>query len=399
MQSTIYPARRFYASLSLICALSFLFPFTPWSRSAAQAADDHATKRVDWRLEKTTGDKPSARGAGKWVPVGNKLVMYGGFYECFDKNQCEHGYFDDVYTFDVTTGKWEKKNPKSSTGAFPGKRVFMGAAPYKKNNAAVFFGGVEYNAKVTSFHVYGDLWEYNPQTDTWTQRSYANQGPGARLGAEIVIKDDTLYLLGGYDETRTNHNDLWSYDLRTNTWNQLRENGDPQSPSRRYIFRFELDEAKGDIYIFGGNYREKVTIQRNDVWKYHIASDRFTELVSETATKITGRTHGAGAVFGGRFLIALGDIPSGGCFTNQDSEHQNPTNEVWSLLTSHRHGLLNWTRVQIGFGPPPLKRVFYAKVGDRLYVTHGFNYKCDTPSTEGPIYNLDMYSLPLKEIR
>lgn len=354
---------------------------------------------INWRLEKTTGPAPTARGAGKWVAVGNKLVMFGGFLECFDKDKCDHKYFDEVYILDVTTNRWTRRRPISASGELPGMRVFPGATCYEKKKTAIFFGGTQYNAKVSQFRVYDDMWEYDPAKNTFTKRKYANQGPNPRLGAEIAIVGDTLYAFGGFDLNRKNHNELWSFDLRTNTWKLLKPDDDPGSPSKRYIFRFEKSPSGHDIYIFGGNYREKFTIQRNDAWKYNVDDNTFTELVSEKATNITGRTHGAGAAYGGHFVIAMGDIPNGGCFTNQDSEHQNPTNEVYSLdVTSGNPGAL-WKKVKIGQGPPPLKRVFYAKANNRLYVTLGFDFKCDNPETAGPVYNLKTYSLPLTEIK
>jgi len=374
---------------------------------AACSNTPHATVtapvgRVDWIQEKTTGEVPAARGAGKWVAVGNQLVLFGGFKECFDKSKCDHTYYEDLYVFDVTTNKWEKRAPK---GKMPGKRAFLGASAYSKKKTALFFGGTFYRADVATvrpyeseetIRVYDDLWEYDPATDTFTQRKYANAGPGRRLGAEIVVKGDTMYSLGGYDSGFKAHNDLWSYDLNANTWKLLRKDDDPASPSKRYIFRFELSETGDDAYIFGGNYREKLTIQRNDLWKYNFAADKFTEIISEKATNITGRTHGAAAVVGNQFIHAFGDIPDGGCTTDQASEHQNPTDEVWS----NQMGIpgAKWRRVSIGSSPPPLKRVFYAMAGDKLYVTHGFNYKCGG-GNEGAEYNLNLYSLPLKQVQ
>lgn len=356
--------------------------------------------RVNWRLEKTTGDKPSARGGGKMVAVGNKLVVLYGFFECFEQTKCEHVYFDDIFQLDVTTNRWEKKHPKSPSGVLPAKRAFFGAAPYAKNKTAVIYGGSEYSVKtVSSIKMYDDMWEYNPETDTIVERKYTNTGPGRRLGPEIVISDDMLYLFGGYDLGLKAHNDLWSYDLLSNTWKQLKKDDDPQSPSKRYIFRFELGRSKEDLFIFGGNYRETKTIQRNDLWKYNIPTNTFTEIISEKNTNISGRTHGAAAVAGDLFTIALGDIPSGGCHTEQASERQNPTKEVWSLRTAGSRSSSQWQPVRIGFSPPPLKRVIYATLGDRLYVTQGFNYKCNDPAATGPIYNLETYSLPLSQIR
>jgi len=380
-------------------------PELPWINSVDHlmpsmgGVSKRLARQIDWRLEKTTGDRPSARGGGKMVAVGNRLVVLYGFFECFEKTKCEHEYFDDIYTLDVTTNRWTKKQPQSSTGTLPAKRVFFGASTYKKKTA-VIYGGSEYSVKtVSTIKMYDDMWEYDPEADTMVERKYTNEGPGPRLGPEIVIRDDMLYLFGGYDPRFKAHNDLWSFDLLSNTWKQLKKDDDPQSPSKRYIFRFELGSSNEDLYIFGGNYRETKTIQRNDLWKYNIPTNTFTEIVSEKNTNITGRTHGASAIYGALFVIALGDIPSGGCFTDQASEHQNPTDEVWSILVGGSALSSKWQRVRIGFSPPPLKRVIYATLGDRLYVTQGFNYKCDNPGTAGPIYNLDTYSLPLKQIR
>lgn len=352
---------------------------------------------LDWQLVRTTGERPSARGAGKMVAIGDMLVMFGGFYECFEKTKCEHTYFNDIYTLDLKSYRWQKKQPVSQTGGLPGGRAFLGAATYARKGTAIFFGGTFYAVNLTPAHVYGDMWEYDPKTNTLAEIRYANQGPGPRLGMEIVIKDDMLYAFGGYDQSFQAHNDLWSFNLLTNTWQQLKRDNDPASPSKRYIFRFQLGDSGDDIYIFGGNYREAYTIQRNDTWKYNIPTNTFTVLVSEQDTNISGRTHGACAVIGNTFLIGLGDIHAGGCLTDQASEHQNPTNEVWRLNVANPSS--KWKQVRIGFGPQPLKRVYYAQAGNRLYVTHGFDYKCGTLDLQGAVYNLEMYSLPLEGLR
>jgi N-acetylneuraminic acid mutarotase len=393
-----HPLTMTVSALACLLGLVVLWSGCAPAEQPAPTSDKQPQK-ADWRREPTTGDKPSARGAGKWVALGNKLVMFGGFKECFDKDQaeCDHLYYDDLYVFDTEAKTWEKRLPDG--GVIPGKRAFPGATAYQKKQTAVFFGGTEYNVKLSQVKVHEDLWEYDLKANKWTERSYGNQGPGARLGAEIVIKDDTLYLFGGYDKTFKAHNDLWSYDLLTNTWQQLKKDDDPGSPSKRYIFRFELSPSREEIYIFGGNYRETFTIQRNDLWKYNIASNSFTEIVSEKQTNITGRTHGAAALAGDRFLIAFGDIPDGGCTTNQASEHQNPTDEVWSVKINDTASDRKWERVEIGTGPAPLKRIFYAQAGDRLYVTHGFNFKCGSGEDAGAIYNLETYSLPLNQVR
>lgn len=406
MRSLIRSNRRHFITMSVTTGLISIILVMSLNTVAARsktvvqkALGQKGGKRVDWRLEKTTGEKPAPRGGGKLIAIGNKLVQFGGFMECFDKSKCDHTYYNDIYILDISTNVWEKRAPVSPNGELPDKRAFFGGAAYDKKNTAVFWGGSQYNANLTSVKVYDDMWEYDPQTNKIWKRTYANQGPSARLGGEIVIKDDTLYLFGGYDKNFKAHNELWSYDLMSNTWKQLRADDDPKSPSKRYIFRFELSESGDDIYIFGGNYRETVTIQRNDLWRYNIPTDTFIEVISEKGTNITGRTHGSAATFGDYYLIALGDIPSGGCYTNQASEHQNPTNEVWMLRAGGTNPESKWSQVKIGSTPVPLKRIMYAKAANRLYVTGGFTFKCDKTGPEGAVYNVNTYSLPLKEIR
>ncbi len=383
----------------LICSAGFGLLSPEIYRSQMVEANRPRAKQVNWRLERTTGDKPSARGGGKMVAVGNQLVVLYGFLECFEKERCEHVYYDEIYVLDVTTGKWKKQNPRSATGALPAKRVFFGATTYAKKNKAVIYGGSEYSVKTLgTVKMYEDMWEYDPLTNTMVQRTYQNAGPGPRLGPEIAISGDTLYLFGGYDLGFKAHNDLWSYDLNSDTWKKLKHDDDPQSPSKRYIFRFEVGPTNQDLFIFGGNYRETKTIQRNDLWRYNIPTNTFTEIISEKSTNITGRTHGAAAIHKDQFVIALGDIPSGGCLTDQASEQQNPTKEVWSVRVAG-DGPFKWQPVQIGTSPPALKRVIYATLNGRLYVTQGFDYRCDDPKAAGPVYNLETYSLPLNQIR
>ena len=112
--------RRIYSLLASACTLSIL----SICLVLALAGDTGAADRVDWRLEKTTGDKPSARGGGKWVAIGNKLVMFGGFRECFDKNKCDHTQQSDICTtsyaslFFLTQLNWRRNTQNQPRNFF-----------------------------------------------------------------------------------------------------------------------------------------------------------------------------------------------------------------------------------------------------------------------------------------
>lgn len=45
--------------------------------------------------------------------------------------------------------------------------------------------------------------------------------PKPRQGATLISTSEKLYLLGGYDSPDHYFEDIWSFDLNTNTWEQL----------------------------------------------------------------------------------------------------------------------------------------------------------------------------------
>ena len=80
----------------------------------------------------------------------------------------------------------------------------MGAA------TAALGKGYAINGGTTQF------WEYNPVTDTWTQK--ANIGGDSRNDPVCFTINDKIYLGLGYGFT--DQNDFWMYDPLTNVWAQ-----------------------------------------------------------------------------------------------------------------------------------------------------------------------------------
>lgn len=66
-----------------------------------------------------------------------------------------------------------------------------------------------------------ELWQYNPTSDTWTQK---NDFPGApRRYATSFVIDDKAYVGLGWDIYNNPLNDLWEYDVVSDTWVEIAE--------------------------------------------------------------------------------------------------------------------------------------------------------------------------------
>src|SRR5690606_19299018 len=64
-----------------------------------------------------------------------------------------------------------------------------------------------------------ELYEYNPQTDSWTELSDFPQG--RRNYVKMHLINGKLVAFGGEDSSNTFLNELWRYDLQSNSWEEL----------------------------------------------------------------------------------------------------------------------------------------------------------------------------------
>ncbi len=100
-----------------------------------------------------------------------------------------------------------------------------------------------------------ELWEYDISLNTWTQKSPATPGPGARTYAAAVTDGTAMYVLGGYDGTVRStpvfYNDIWKY-IPDNTgttdgaWSLVTPTNMPALSGHSAVY------YDGEIYVFGG---------------------------------------------------------------------------------------------------------------------------------------------------
>jgi len=351
---------------------------------------------LNWKLEPAGNVVPPPRGGARLVNVEDCTLFYwGGFFECFDVNAgCDHSFYDDLHHYDIEKNKWFRINATSANGQFPERRAFFGANYWEAGQVVVIFGGIRYNVDLSVFVPFGDIWFYSADDQEWAPVQPLNQGPGLRIAPNVAIDGNNMYVFGGLEATFNVANDVWKFNLVTRKWTQLIPNGAPGSPGPAYLASFRLDSATDNIILHGGNIPPAATgAQTNTTWSYSIEHNRWTQL----ASLARGRIHNGAEVIDRKFVTAFGDLQNipgeNGCRTPEASAGQAPTDEVRSLnLRTNKWSLLN-----VRGGPGPLKRVTSTKVGDRMFVTGGYNYECPNgPTTPGfATWNTNLYSLNL----
>jgi hypothetical protein len=115
---------------------------------------------------------------------------------------------EDFWEFDTTANAWTQK-------ANVGGGTRTNAAGFAIGNKGYIGTGVNGTTKKA------DFWEYDPATNSWTQK--ADFGGTARTGASGFAIHNKGYIGTGNDGIAANvtpENDLWEYNPTTNTWTE-----------------------------------------------------------------------------------------------------------------------------------------------------------------------------------
>lgn len=137
------------------------------------------------------------RGASCFV-IGNIAYIIGGAFTTNDA-------INEVWAYDMTTNNWTQKNNLPFTN-------WRGSAAATNGNGYLLYG-MNFNYGYNRY-----LLEYNPTLDTWTYLStFAGPGTG-KVYANMQAINNDLVVFGGKDSLNACNNQLWSYNLISNSW-------------------------------------------------------------------------------------------------------------------------------------------------------------------------------------
>ena len=142
----------------------------------------------------------------------SKLYVFGGFSNLNGVQDPTHTSFNDLYEFDTATKVWTELTPAVSP-SIRGALACAGSGP-----AFYVFGGFEVVNGSVSENIRDDLWRYDIATNSWTD--LGSNGPDPHFGNMLAQVGDSLYLsfggceAGSLTESGAGEcNDHWMYDI------------------------------------------------------------------------------------------------------------------------------------------------------------------------------------------
>ncbi|MEW5849773.1 MAG: kelch repeat-containing protein [Myxococcota bacterium] len=216
------------------------------------------------------------RAAAVWDEANHRAILVGGRGHPSGGSNCQDGLgrrakmLNDVWAFNVDDDTWEELS--DGTGTAPDEREDFGLWLDAENERLVLFGG---NATCSFGNdVRNDMWQFDLLTNTWSALTPNGTPPRARQAFGFDVMGRKAYLFGGafgfFDPTL---NDTWEFDLDTDTWTQVAVTG--TRPQRRFRGNLVADIARNQLMIFGGHDfgasgdqpdAPEFEDDRNDVW-------------------------------------------------------------------------------------------------------------------------------------
>jgi hypothetical protein len=205
-------------------------------------------------------------------------------------------------------------------------------------NKMVLFGG-----RATSGYNYEDLWDWDPTTGAWTERSAAGTHPPARAQHGMVYEKSTgkILLFGGGRSTAStgdgvsvsmSFGDTWELDPATGAWTLLSPTA---SPSVRHDFGLVWDSSRNKAVLFGGMQVDipgATGVPKQDTWDWDPSEKTWIErtLVGTKPSQRYGHATAFDEV-GGRVIVFGGwDMQSAG--KKNDLWDWNPSTGAWTQL-------------------------------------------------------------------
>jgi N-acetylneuraminic acid mutarotase len=170
--------------------------------------------------------KANLPASGRRDAIGFSIGLKGYCGTGIDQSEAYLGtVLSDFWEYSPATNSWVAKAP------YPGN---FGSGVYFATAFAVNGKGYVTCGKVGASNYSQELWMYNPQTDSWTQK--ANFPPGVRYGQASFVLNGKAYVGCGTDENWFTH-DFWEYNPTSDFWVQK---ADFPGSSRGFLSAFAL---------------------------------------------------------------------------------------------------------------------------------------------------------------
>ncbi|MCA9667518.1 MAG: hypothetical protein KC503_18085 [Myxococcales bacterium] len=256
-----------------------------------------------------------------WEPCYERVVLFGGQER---ENRCgldqDEVYRNDTWVWVDGFNNWLKLLPDTS----PPARSHHASAFDRSRKRVYIFGGRSRTKPSGDYTLLDDLWAFDVNTDTWSPLTTSGDKPTARAGARMAYdyKNDRVILLGGNTAPGQNaagaSDELYTLNLETLAW--TRQTVAAPKPSARFEHTSAVDVGigTGRLYVFGGTDNAGALL--GDLWALDLSNLTWSEVWK--VGQSNGPTARAGAAIAedvaGKRIVLIGGRDTVG-----------PHNDVW----------------------------------------------------------------------
>ncbi len=296
-------SRNKHAGLLCTIVLASLVPFGMKANAAPEKAE--------WKLVASTSIPARRHDHGLVFDEARGIpVLFGGVASSIPDGG-NATYRNDVWEYDGAMSSWKER---PSLGTRPDLRTGAAVAWDSHRNRLVVFGG-----RSGSGSYYEDVWEWDPVTDAWLDRTAAGAKPRARAHAAMVydrVQKKMLIFGGGHGDFDDSQGpqialgDTWEWDPVSGAFTEKKPASALATPSPRHSFALIFDSKRSRAVLFGGLSRPDPTadsVPKQDTWDFDGTTGVWTERTA-AGTKPSARYGQASAFDAGRnkFLIFSG---------------------------------------------------------------------------------------------
>ena len=240
-----------------------------------------------WTLLPAAGQTPSARWghAMAYDPGRGMTVLAGG------KDFQTYLGLADLWDWDPTAGAWKQRLTGSEPNLPPGRMYASLVADSAGNRLDLLAGVVfnlEYPSNATPYEptyqafASADLWELQPATATFTNRTPPPNAPSSRQGHAIAFCPATgkTYVFGGYNDKNSTLDDLWEWD--GSFWSQVQSD---VRPPGRWWAAMAYDPIRKSLILYGGEgYQDgSDTLDLGDTWEWQSGTRQWSQLLPKSS--------------------------------------------------------------------------------------------------------------------
>lgn len=316
------------------------------------------------------------------------LFVFGGFKESF--SPLNFTFNNNLWKFNLASGYWTKNNSTE----VPPCRGFHAAA---SNEDYMFIGfGLVYDTNFAFLNIYNDLYAFNYHTETWTNLTTNLTKPSPRGDLQMVHLHGKLYIFGGViNEFFTLVNDLWSYEIITQTWTFLTNSG----PSSRISYQMVAVKELNILFLSMGEGSASLGFPTlNDSWIYSIDTGNWSDITPPNEKNIFPAVDNySGLTIVGTLVVSYaGEADDNPVFCSPFVFPNEPTNTTWFVeLQDYLTDTIHWKKKNFNLITMPLKRnaLTSSKGCECIYNFGGFNTQCINPFQ---IWNNNIHTTKIK---